>query len=131
MVAVTDTLEQGMPGATAPPLGPATRQQARGAGPGGVVPPAPAERASATMRTWLGTQSLNVTRHAAALRPFRRHEFGTDAAAPSEGHIQAVNALMRSLRAELLKLTEHVGADARRAERAPTTASLQCLLPNK
>jgi hypothetical protein len=29
-------------------------------------------------------QRINVTRHAAALRPFRRDEFGTGAAAPTE-----------------------------------------------
>ena len=41
----------------------------RGAG------PAPAAGPPA-LSTWVRTQSLNVTRHAAALRPFRRREFG-------------------------------------------------------
>jgi hypothetical protein len=55
-------------------------------------------RPQPVLRPWLRAQSINVTRHAAALRPFRREEFGTAAAAPSEGHIQAVNALMHGLR---------------------------------
>jgi hypothetical protein len=37
------------------------------------------------MLPWLRAQSINVTRHAAALRPFRREEFGTGAAIPSKG----------------------------------------------
>src|SRR2546423_763801 len=61
---------------------------------------------------WGRAQSLNVTRHAAALRPFRREEFGTDAAAPTEGHIQAVNKLMNSLRRGLLGMASKVGAAA-------------------
>ena len=55
---------------------------------------------------WLRAQAVNVTRHAAALRPFRREEFGTGIAAPSEGHIRAVNRLLGSLRRSLLNLTE-------------------------
>src|SRR3984957_7419123 len=57
---------------------------------------------------WLRAQSINVTRHAAALRPFRREEFGGGAAAPSEGHIQAVNSLMASLRHGLLRMSARV-----------------------
>src|SRR5271170_135165 len=57
---------------------------------------------------WLRAQSINVTRHAAALRPFRREEFGGGAAAPSEGHIQAVNSLMASLRHGLLRMSGRV-----------------------
>ena len=37
---------------------------------------------------WLRAQSINVTRHAAALRPFRRDEFGTGAATPTEAHFR-------------------------------------------
>jgi hypothetical protein len=48
--------------------------------------------------TWLRAQSINVSRHAAALRPFRREEFGTGQASPSEGHIQVVNHLISKLR---------------------------------
>src|SRR5262245_64345850 len=57
---------------------------------------------------WLRSQAINVTRHAAALRPFRQGEFGTDASAPTEGHMQAVNELIKCLRGELLKRSERV-----------------------
>ena len=57
---------------------------------------------------WLRAQSVNVVRHAAALRPFRREEFGTGGAAPSEGHVQAVNALMASLRKGLIEKSAKV-----------------------
>src|SRR5580658_4711618 len=60
------------------------------------------------LRPWLRAQAINVTRHAAALRPFRREEFGTTAASPSEGHIQAVNTLIGSLRRGLLKMSGRV-----------------------
>jgi hypothetical protein len=80
---------------------------------------------------WLRAQSVNVTRHAAALRPFTRDEFGTHAAAPTEGHVRAVNELIISLRGELLKLTKKVGsaADAASLEAAP--ARLQELVNYK
>src|ERR1700679_3290219 len=60
---------------------------------------------------WLRAQSINVTRHAAALRPFRREEFGAGAAAPTEGHIQVVNKLIGRLRGGLMKMSKDV-ADA-------------------
>src|SRR5581483_3271836 len=72
-------------------------------------------RTPSVLQPWLRAQALNVTRHAAALRPFTRSEFGTHAAAPTEGHIQAVNELITSLRAELLKLTKKVGSAAEAA----------------
>src|ERR1700736_4411629 len=56
------------------------------------------KRAVPVLQPWLRAQSLNITRHAAALRPFRRDEFGTGAAAPTEGHLHAVNRLIGSLR---------------------------------
>jgi hypothetical protein len=64
--------------------------------------------AKPVLQPWLQAQSINVTRHAAALRPFRREEFGTGGAAPSEGHIQAVNHLMVSLRRGLLQKSRKV-----------------------
>ena len=74
---------------------------------------------------WLRAQSINVTRHAAALRPFRAEEFGSGAAAPSGGHVQAVNTLITSLRHGLLKMTRHVTDSVAAAEQQPTTAWLQ------
>src|SRR5262249_29031486 len=80
---------------------------------------------------WLRAQSINVTRHAAALRPFRREEFGEGAAAPSEGHIQAVNTLMTSLRRGLLKMSRHVTETAAAASEQPTSARLQQAVDRK
>jgi hypothetical protein len=53
------------------------------------------------LSSYLTGQALNVGRHLGALRDFRREEFGTGVAAPSEGHIQAVNALLARLRRPL------------------------------
>lgn len=74
---------------------------------------------------WLRAQAINVTRHAAALRPFRRAEFGTGDASPSEGHIKAVNLLMGSLRRGLFKMTRHVTDAALASSQTPTSANLQ------
>jgi hypothetical protein len=83
------------------------------------------------LRPWLRAQSLNLTRHAAALRPFRREEFGTGGASPSEGHIQAVNTLIRSLRGGLLNMSRRVSAAAKSAEREPRTALLSEVMRRK
>lgn len=102
-----------------------------------VITPAPRRRrARATRRrgvplilpTWLRAQSVNVTRHAAALRPFRRNEFGITSAAPTEGHIQAVNQLMDTLRTELLSAAGRVTDATRTAISLPNTRNLQTLL---
>jgi hypothetical protein len=96
-------------------------------------PPSPAnrERPPAVLSPWLAAQSINVTRHAAALRPFRREEFGTDASAPTEAHIRAANELIASLRSGLLRLTRHVSAASESATREPTTPRLQSLVRRK
>src|SRR4051794_31311981 len=57
---------------------------------------------------WLEAQAINVGRHAEALRPFGSAEFGSGGAAPSEGHIQAVNRLIAQLRTSLLRHTREV-----------------------
>jgi len=73
--------------------------------------PRPAQRlrvvsgAAPVLLPWLRAQSINVTRHAAALRPFKRDEFGPGQSAPSEGHIQVVNDLITKLRRGLLKMS--------------------------
>src|ERR1700732_3402735 len=89
-----------------------------GAARGRKAPPRP------VMRPWLRSQSINVTRHAAALRPFKREEFGTGAAVPSEGHIQAVNSLMQSLRKGLLANAGHVTDAMRAAGAEPSSQRL-------
>jgi hypothetical protein len=88
-------------------------------------PPAP------VLPNWLRAQSINVTRHAAALRPFRRGEFGTGGPAPSEGHLQAVNTLIVRLRRELLRVAGTVSSSGRTASAQPTTPRLQQVLRRK
>jgi hypothetical protein len=81
------------------------------------------------LRPWLRAQSINVTRHAAALRPFRREEFGAGAAAPTEGHVQAVNSLIKSLRRELLRMSGRVTVAARATVRASAAEGGSEMLP--
>src|SRR5262245_11111835 len=88
-------------------------------------------RKPSVLDPWLRAQAVNVTRHAAALRPFRRAEFGTGDAIPSEGHIQAVNRLIGSLRRGLLKMTERVTHAAEAASRNPTSQNLQTTVSRK
>src|SRR3954469_16384690 len=111
MVATTEALER-------------PRSYAAPPGRNGAAPARP-PRVPLLLAPWLDTQAINVARHAAALRPFRRGEFGTGAAAPTEGHLQAVNALVNSLRTNLLALTQQVTDAADRAIRDPATSRLQ------
>lgn len=80
---------------------------------------------------WLETQASNVNRHAAALRPFKRADFDSGLAAPSEGHIQAVNKLLTSLRAEQLKYTNEVTRWTQLATAEPTKENLQQVVTHK
>jgi len=88
----------------------------------------PNESLSTVMESWLQTQSINVTRHAAALRPFRKDEFGTFAAAPTEAHIQAVNDLIKQLRDDLLRVSGRVNQAVAACMQEPSTAALQRML---
>jgi hypothetical protein len=92
---------------------------------------ATAVRKPSVLTPWLRAQAINVTRHAAALRPFRRAEFGTGDAVPSEGHIQAVNRLIGSLRRGLLKMTGQVTTAAQAASRNPTSQNLEATVSRK
>jgi hypothetical protein len=82
-------------------------------------------------RPWTLAQGLNVTRHAAALRPFRAGEFGPGPAAPSEGHLRAVNGLLGGLRRELLRMSDQVRRNARAAAADQDTARMQALVTVK
>jgi hypothetical protein len=93
--------------------------------------PAQAPPTPAMLAPWLRAQALNVSRHAEALRPFEVDEFGSGAAAPTEGHLQAVNELMTSLRGNLTRLTKGVEEAVESAIGAPTTARLQRVLMRK
>ena len=103
------------------------RQAARPA-PAAASGPAPA---APVLRPWLRAQSVNVARHAAALRPFRRGEFGRGPESPSEGHLQAVNQLITSLRASLLRLSAEVSRSVDAAARQPSTRQLQRMVSHK
>jgi hypothetical protein len=87
--------------------------------------------AAPVLLPWLRAQSINVTRHAAALRPFKREEFGSGAAAPSEGHIQVVNDLITKLRRGLLKMSERVHDSIATASQKPSTPRLQRVVTRK
>jgi hypothetical protein len=87
----------------------------------------PARPASPTLAPWIATQSTNVARHAAALRPFRLDEFGVGDAAPSRGHVQAANGLIGPLRARLLRVAGQVSEAAAAAQRNPTRTRLNRL----
>ena len=99
--------------------------------------PAPRPRPTAAgspdpvMSPWLRAQAINVTRHAAALRPFRADEFGSGAEAPTAGHLQAVNKLIRSLRSSLLRLSGKTRKAAAIASQEPSTPALQDLMRKK
>ncbi|MFN8453544.1 MAG: hypothetical protein U0401_02555 [Anaerolineae bacterium] len=88
-------------------------------------------RAPGVLPPWLQAQSINVARHAAALHPFRRDEFGSGPAAPTEAHTQAVNELMASLRTDLLRLTKRVVGAVETAIREPTPTHLQQAMRHK
>jgi hypothetical protein len=90
-----------------------------------------ATRKPTVLMPWLQAQSINVNRHAAALRPFRRDEFGTGAASPTEAHLQAANDLIRSLRMGLLRLTRKVTNAVGAASDEPTSSLLQQVVRHK
>ena len=85
----------------------------------------------AVLRPWVWTQAVNVIRHAAALRPFKKDEFGSNSAAPTPGHVEAVNGLISGLRKGLLEYSKRVTTTARRVGAEPTTAALQALVNRK
>jgi hypothetical protein len=103
------------------------------------VPAATAERvavaeaaaAEPILPAYLAQQHLNVRRHLGALRDFRRDEFGTGIARPSEGHVQAVNQLLATLRQPLHVLTRLVERAAATATAAPTPTATRRLLDLK
>jgi hypothetical protein len=87
--------------------------------------------AAPVLLPWLRAQSINVTRHAAALRPFTREEFGAGPAVPSEGHIQVVNELITKLRHGLLKMSGKVHDSIAIASEQPSSSRLQQVVSGK
>src|SRR5262245_61398068 len=112
------------PGPVRPPR---SRSRRRAAAGDSDATPATArtQRMPTVLLPWLRAQAINVNRHAAALRPFHRSEFGDSAAAPTEGHLRAVNALIASLRDDLLRLTQRVTGATEAATGEPSTINLQ------
>src|SRR5215813_13843822 len=88
-------------------------------------------RFSAAMLPLLRAQAINVNRHAAALRPFKQGEFGTGASAPTEGHVRAVNELIKMLRSDLLRMTRRVTDTVEQSITDPSTVNLQRVVTNK
>jgi hypothetical protein len=94
-------------------------------------PPQAASASAPVLLPWLRAQSINVTRHAAALRPFTREEFGSGAAAPSEGHIQVVNQMITKLRRGLLRMSQRVHDSIATASEKPSSPRLQRVVTHK
>jgi hypothetical protein len=59
--------------------------------------PATDVRPPRELLTWLRVQADNSRRHVAALRPFTRVEFGSGPEAPTEGHVQALGAILHEV----------------------------------
>lgn len=73
-----------------------------------VVLPGTPRTGEDSLAVYLSGQALNVRRHLNALRDFRRDEFGAQPARPSEGHVQAVNTLLATLRGPLRMVVERL-----------------------
>ena len=104
-----------------------------------VAPPSPAAPAARAggpdeaqlLDRWVAIQALNLDRHARSLRPFRKDEFGSGPAAPSEAHVDAANRFVERFRRDLVERTRWVEAAAAAARREPSTARLRVLLERK
>jgi hypothetical protein len=90
-----------------------------------------AARTAVVLKPWLRAQALNITRHAAALRPFRRDEFGSGPESPTEAHVRAANELITALRRDLFRSTRRVGEVVAEALAEPLTPRLQRMLLHK
>ncbi|MGY1700814.1 hypothetical protein [Geodermatophilus sp. SYSU D00766] len=101
----------------------AATQRGRGSTPR-PSPPRPA----AVLARWTSAQARNLERHTLALRPFTREEFGSGHAAPTQGHVEAVNALITRLREPLLTITRKVAGLAEQARTDPTPERLRALV---
>jgi hypothetical protein len=86
---------------------------------------------SQVLHRFARAQALNAKRDAAALRPFRRKEFGAGPASPSPAHIQAANQLIIDLRRQLLTLADQVGESAQASGQDASSRNLRALLTLK
>lgn len=92
---------------------------------------APAGGAPAALETFLRAQAVNVTNHAAAIRPFRNDEFGSRPAAPSDAHIRAANELIQRLRQPVQEMAKSISQGARSTANSPSARGLQEVLRQK
>ncbi|MBM1174033.1 hypothetical protein [Microvirga arabica] len=89
------------------------------------------QKAPSQLERWVGLQATTASRHAAALRPFTRDEFGTHPWSPSDGHLEAVNGLTADLRRQAAKLAQQVAQASAEAQQNPNPRSLGRLLAAK
>jgi hypothetical protein len=96
----------------------------------GAAPPQPSTLPATPdfLRAWLWAQGANAHRHAEALRPFRREEFGGGGQVPSEGHIQAANRLISDLRVGLNRMVSSLERSVQSAKESLATPELQRLV---
>ncbi|WLB58020.1 hypothetical protein [Bradyrhizobium japonicum] len=80
---------------------------------------------------WIGMQARTAVRHAAAIRPFVRGEFGDSPASPGDAHLEAANELTRDLRVQVLEMSRQMVAAARAAIRSPGRNNMRRLLETK
>lgn len=80
---------------------------------------------------WISLQARTSIRHAAAIRPFARDEFGDGPASPGDSHLEAANELTRDLRAQVLAMSRQMAVAARLAIRSPDRSNLRRLLNTK
>jgi hypothetical protein len=81
----------------------------------------PVRRAPEVLGPWLRAQSINVARHATALRPFQKSEFGAGPA----------NQLITGMRRRLLNHARRVTRSAGAAIEQPNAAQLQQVVTTK
>jgi hypothetical protein len=96
-----------------------------------VVRPGAPRSAQDVLPVYLSGQALNVRRHLSALRDFRRDEFGAQPARPSEGHVEAVNALLATLRRPLATSVERLERASDAAQARPTETRLSLAMDLK
>lgn len=97
----------------------------------GESPPAVRNIQAPVLPRFVRAQALNTQRHVAALRPFKRHEFGEGPASPSEAHIQAANNMILNLHRLLAGASGRVKQTARVSRESPTGGNLLGLLKAK
>jgi hypothetical protein len=83
------------------------------------------------LKGWIESQAMNAACHKSALRPFRRGEFGTDAASPTEAHRVAANTLITELRDRLDRVIRALASAADGAAEQPDAARVDLFTTRK